>query len=114
MNRTVCVVGSGPAAVAAASALVEQGVDVTMIDVGLDLESESAALRARLYESPPEDWRPDDIAALKTGHRPAADGLPAKRTYGSDYPFRDAGQAAGVDREGGDARPLHGVRRDHP
>ncbi len=102
MNPKVCVAGSGPAAVAAASALVEQDVDVTMIDVGVELEPRNAALRARLYETGPEHWAPEDIAALKTGHRPAADGLPEKRTYGSDYPLRDAGQAAGIDRDGVD------------
>lgn len=102
MRRTVCIAGSGPAAVAAASALVEQDVDVTMIDVGVELEPRNAALVERLYQGVPGNWAPEDLAALKAGHRAGPDGLPEKRTYGSDYPLRDVGQAGDIDREGVD------------
>jgi hypothetical protein len=36
----------------------------------------------------------DQIEELKRGMRATADGIPQKLTYGSDFPFRDAGQAA--------------------
>ena len=41
-NLPHCVIGSGPAGVACAKALLAQGVPVAMLDAGLQLEPETA------------------------------------------------------------------------
>jgi choline dehydrogenase-like flavoprotein len=94
------IVGSGPAGVAAAYALVNQGLDVTMLDVGVDLEADTQATIERLRTTGPEAWPPDSIAKLKSGMLATASGIPKKLTYGSDYPFRNVGQAAEVETGG--------------
>ena len=99
----VCIVGSGPAAVAAAHALVSQGVEVTMLDVGLDLEPERARLLDDLAAGTPETWDAATLAKLKAGMLATTGGIPEKLTYGSDFPFRDVGQAGKVERRGADA-----------
>ena len=59
------VVGSGPAGVAAASALVERGCEVLMVDVGEEIEPAAAALRARMGSTERSQWSRADIAAAK-------------------------------------------------
>jgi len=80
------VVGSGPSGVAAAMALLERGRSVTMIDVGLALEPDREALRARLGAAPPAEWSDADRAAL-AGNRltHASDTMLA---FGSDFIMR--------------------------
>ncbi|MCU1489451.1 MAG: 4Fe-4S ferredoxin, iron-sulfur binding [Acidimicrobiaceae bacterium] len=95
---TALVVGSGPAAAGAAVALsVRPDLKITVIDLGEHLEEDRALVRAGLAGSRPEEWRPDDVALLS--HQPVATsvrGLPEKRAYGSDFPFRDGGQLQGL------------------
>jgi hypothetical protein len=43
--------------------------------------------------SPPQ-WNPADVDL--TTRLPVAEGLPEKRSYGSDFPFRDFGQLTNV------------------
>jgi choline dehydrogenase-like flavoprotein len=85
------VVGSGPSGVAAATALLERGRSVTMIDVGIALEPEREALRARLGGVPPADWSDADRSALAgSRHAHASDTMLA---FGSDFIMRrPAGQ----------------------
>ena len=101
-TKTVFVIGSGPAGVAAAYALVQQGVQVTMLDVGLDLEPERERLIDELYAGTPATWQRSQLDNLKRGMKATADGIPQKLTYGSDFPFRDAGQAGSVEANGVD------------
>lgn len=101
-HKSVCVIGSGPAGVAAAFALVNQGVEVTMLDVGLDLEPKRERLIDEMYETEPHGWRVGQLEELKCGMRATVDGIPQKLTYGSDFPFRDAGQAGIVEANGVD------------
>jgi len=87
---------------AAAHALVDKGVEVIMLDVGLDLEPERERLIDQMYAQEPEAWDVSQIEELKRGMRATADGIPQKLTYGSDFPFRDAGQAGAVEANGVD------------
>lgn len=87
------VVGSGPAGTAAAVALVERGLPVTMLDAGLDLEPERRALVERMGRQRPEEWSDDDLRALKGPTRVKWGGVERKLAYGSDYPYRQPGPA---------------------
>ena len=101
-SKPVYVIGSGPAGIAAAHALVNKGVEVTMLDVGLELEPDRERLIDEMYAREPEAWNVGQIEELKRGMRATADGIPQKLTYGSDFPFRDAGQAGVVEAHGVD------------
>ncbi len=94
----VVIVGAGPAAAGAALALVERGdVRVTILDVGGRLEDDLDATRRRLASSPPANWDPDERARVAVVAEPRRDHrLPEKRTFGSDYAFRDFGQREGL------------------
>ena len=102
MGRTALIVGSGPAAAGAALALLnEPDVTVTVIDIGGQLEPTNAAARARLGEQPASLWQPEDLALIsRLPEQTEVAGVPEKRSYGSDFPFRDLGQLQGVDPEG--------------
>lgn len=83
-----CVIGSGPAAVSAAMALTRKNVQVTMLDAGVSLDPDRKELVGRLRRSKPQDWSPEDVSRLKDGVQGTAKGIPLKKVYGSDHPFR--------------------------
>jgi choline dehydrogenase-like flavoprotein len=85
---SVLVVGSGPAGVSCAKALLAKGARVTMLDAGLRLEPELAAIVERLKGLPREAWAREDVARISAQTPVTAGGVPLKRAYGSDYPFR--------------------------
>jgi len=80
------VIGSGPAGVACAAGLRARGLPVTMIDAGLTLEPARAAL-AKGLAGPPAGWSAEARALLAVPPT-AADGLPQKRAFGSDFATR--------------------------
>lgn len=84
------VIGSGPAAASATSALVAAGQRPTIVDPGLRLEADREQLKMRLARTAPDDWRSEVLEALAAS---GADGavLAAKRTFGSDVAVRDPG-----------------------
>lgn len=86
------VIGSGPAGLAAARALLAAGRAVTMLDVGLTLEPEREAIRAGMAGKPAADWAP--AARALVAPRLGA-GVPEKLNFGSDYPYRGAAGMAG-------------------
>ena len=93
------VIGSGPAAAGAVLALTRASDEqVDVIDIGLRLERPKALALAAMMTAEREDWTADHISAIAT--QPIASGaggrIPEKRVYGSDFPFRDAGQLSGV------------------
>ena len=61
----IYIIGSGPAGVSAAKALLERGLSVTLLDVGLTLEEKPSPM-----PSPSKD--------------------PLKLYYGSDFPYEQA------------------------
>ncbi|WP_432564140.1 GMC oxidoreductase [Kineococcus sp. SYSU DK003] len=93
---TNLVLGSGPAAAGVALRLAAAGdQEVTLLDLGGRLEAQHAAAVSRLGAGP--DWDPADLDLVST--QPVATDrgrLPQKRSYGSDYPFRDLGQLEGI------------------
>ncbi|MGA8921797.1 MAG: GMC oxidoreductase [Candidatus Dormiibacterota bacterium] len=84
-----CVVGSGPAGVACAQALLKAGEKVTLLDAGTQLEPEREARLASLRAIPHQQWTPASLAFLRDGVTVTAGGIPMKRAYGSDFPFRE-------------------------
>src|ERR1039458_8765966 len=95
-----CVVGSGPSGVACASALLKRGRSVCMLNADIQLEPERARLAQALRQTAPEQWPPQDVQRLKDGMDPAVSGIPQKRIFGSDYPYRDAAQHLGLSSDG--------------
>lgn len=83
------VIGSGPAGVACAKALLERGERVIMLDAGITLENDRQAIINKMSEQPFEEWSNEDINRLKENSAPTTEGLPKKYVYGSDYTYRN-------------------------
>lgn len=86
--ESVAVVGSGPAAAAAVSALLKRGCRVTVLDLGHTLEPDRDALKQKLAEREPEQWTPEMVSAARGDYRCTPEGLEVKRQFGSDYSTR--------------------------
>jgi len=84
-----CVIGSGPAGVACAKALLARGATVLMLDAGLELESDRARIVRQFAEAKPSAWPQDDRARLKGDLIAGAKGIPLKLAFGSDFPYRE-------------------------
>ena len=85
----IYVVGSGPAGVSCAVALVKKGLPVRMLDTGLELEPERVKAVERLHNSPPAQWDPASLNSLKESTSPGVKGVSRKYVYGSDFPYRE-------------------------
>jgi choline dehydrogenase-like flavoprotein len=85
-----CVIGSGPAGVACAQALLRRGAEVRLLDAGIELEPDRAKIVRQLGAGPPSSWLPEHVAVLKESMQATAKGIPLKRVFGSDFPYRDA------------------------
>lgn len=81
------VIGSGPAGVSAARALLARGRSVLMLDVGLGLEPELDAVRAGLADREPDQWTAGEVAAYRAPQMDPPQGV--IRRYGSDFLLRD-------------------------
>lgn len=89
------VIGSGPAGVACAAALLAKGRAVTMLDAGQTLELSREALRTTMAAQAPGDWTAEQHAMRKI---PLGGDVPDfKLTHGSDYPYRAAPGAPGLE-----------------
>src|SRR3977135_4046549 len=86
------VIGSGPTGVAAAQALLDAGQHVTMLDAGLVLEESSEQALERTSSTKASEWSSESLNSFKAGTVATAAGIPLKLAYGSDFPYRDAGQ----------------------
>ncbi len=87
MSLAQIVVGSGPAGVSAAKALLARGHTVWMLDGGATLEPERDRQRVELEKLPPAQWPGKASLWMRSGTKAAVKGL-LKLTYGSDYPYR--------------------------
>lgn len=88
MLKRALVIGSGPAGIACAMALVRRGCEVTILDGGHELERDRELIVARLARSDPGAWprtsRDEITGAMDADFK----GVPLKLAYGSDYPYR--------------------------
>ncbi len=85
----IYVVGSGPSGVACAHALLNQGLEVTMLDSGLELEIERSSLLDKLSKTTPDTWDKNDIFTIKGNTKVSPSGTFTKGVYGSDFPSRE-------------------------
>src|SRR2546422_3179660 len=99
------VIGSGPAGVACARALLDRGKKVHLLDSGLSLESERLGLVQQLKNSRPEAWNAADVTAFKSGIEAGMSGLPQKLVYGSDFAYRGAEEHLRVSYDNVGLRP---------
>ncbi|WP_284163825.1 GMC oxidoreductase [Frigidibacter sp. SD6-1] len=92
------VIGSGPAGVAAATALLARGRQVLMLDGGRELEPKRAAARDRMAARDPRLWAAEERADWQAPQFRAAGGQ--IRRYGSDFAMEPAQEtyAGGSDR----------------
>ena len=90
------VIGTGPTAISAATALVNAGQEVAIIDPGLSLARENEAVKSRLGAQEPEEWNSEDVAFLKQGMVSTTKGIPKKLVYASDYVYRETRIARGL------------------
>jgi ferredoxin len=95
---TALIVGSGAAAAGAALALSHrENLKITVIDIGLQLEDDREHLIEALASSSPDQWDEQTIEFISKQPVVARNtGVPEKRVFGSDYPFRNAGQLGGL------------------
>jgi choline dehydrogenase-like flavoprotein len=92
------VVGSGPAGIACARALLDRGHRVVLVDAGITLEPEKERLVRPMKGQAPQEWSPDALTLLRNAVQPTASGLPRKPTYGSLFPYLGADETLGVER----------------
>ncbi len=84
-----CVIGSGPAGVACAKALLARSAGVLMLDAGIELEPGRAQLVHQLSRTKFSGWNPSQLAALKGDMEADSKGIPLKKIFGSDFPYRE-------------------------
>jgi NAD-dependent dihydropyrimidine dehydrogenase PreA subunit len=96
------IVGSGPAAAGVALALSHhRDEQITVIDIGTRLSADKQLVMKRLAALPPSEWPADQVNLIRSQTvRKDHHALPEKRSYGSDYPFRDVGQLQGLHAAG--------------
>jgi choline dehydrogenase-like flavoprotein len=97
-TRSALIIGSGAAAAGVALALARQDdLAITVIDIGVQLEEDRRDAVDVLASAKQAEWEESLLRLISTepvdsGSR----GVPEKRCYGSDYPFRNVGQLAGL------------------
>lgn len=94
------VVGSGPAGISCAVALLAAGREVLMVDGGAKLESAQHSKLIKLSEMPPSAWHGDNVSWMREGIQAAVEGIPLKLAYGSNYPYQPMPGAPAVEGEG--------------
>jgi choline dehydrogenase-like flavoprotein len=100
MSKPLIVIGSGPAGVSCAKALLAEGRHVLMIDGGNELEAANAQKLAKLRTIEPSSWAGDASEWLREGMRAAVEGIPLKLVYGSDFPYRTMAGAPKIEGKG--------------
>ncbi len=100
-----CVIGSGPAGVACAKALLARGASVLMLDAGIELETDRAQIVRQCADTKPAAWNPNQIARLKEGMAGDAKGVPLKLVFGSDFPYRETEEKIPWQNHGAGLKP---------
>lgn len=102
-----CVVGSGPAGISCARALLAANKEVMIVEPGLRIEPERRAAAVALRASPLSDWTPAATSFMREGLTAGAAGIPLKLAFGSDYPYRHVAGATSMIIEGADTKPSY-------
>lgn len=81
------VVGSGPCGVTCAQALLDAGMQVTMLDAGETLEPQKAAIVGLMAKSASQNWRPEWLDAVQTHYNVGEAGVTLRENYGSLFAY---------------------------
>jgi hypothetical protein len=106
-SEMCCVVGSGPAGISCAQALIDAGRQVTILDSGVQLEVERRNAVTSLASTDPSGWTPVTTAFLREGMKAGTSGIPIKVSYGSDFPWRQVPGAPSITYDGAYTRPSY-------
>jgi choline dehydrogenase-like flavoprotein len=101
----ICIVGSGPAGVACAHALVSRGIPVTMLDAGVEMEPDLRQVLTTMSAQPASAWNAADVDRIKRPTEASGRAIPLKAAYGSLFPYRHAAKRLSFDVNGVDASP---------
>lgn len=71
-----------------------------MLDGGVQIEPQRSAVVAAMRTTSRAEWRAADLALLKEGMEATTAGIPLKRLFGSDFPYRGAEGALGIAASG--------------
>jgi len=85
----VYIIGSGPSGVSCAEALLKKGLEVTMLDAGIELDLKRKNTLLALRQNKPEHWDESNLNVIKGNTTSNTEGIPLKYAYGSDFPYRD-------------------------
>ena len=102
------VIGSGPAGLASAAALIAAGEKVFMLDAGVSLAPSLRAAKDRLGALAPEHWRPSDLAYLSEDV-PRTGVEPDKKCHGSDYAYERPAHSTELVTSGAAYKPSYAV-----
>jgi choline dehydrogenase-like flavoprotein len=97
----ILIVGSGPAAAAAALALEQaREATITVVDLGGELEGARKTARAAMADTSPDRWNRGHLELLSSPPKATSLGrLPTKQVYGSNFAFENFGQLDDVDAD---------------
>ena len=101
----VIVIGSGPAGVACAKALLDRGADVTLLDAGIELEPERRAIVDELARRRHEEWPQTLLAEARRQSPVELGGVPLKYSFGSTFPYQDVERLLPFENRGCATRP---------
>jgi len=102
----IYVVGSGPAGVACAHALVQRGKRVTMLDAGVEMDPELQQVLASFKDRAPAEWSRTSLERIRRRPIEASNRtVPLKASYGSLFPYQDVARHLAVETRGVDALP---------
>ncbi len=82
----IAVIGSGPAGLACAKALIRRGLTPTLLDVGETLPQQNQAIVDRMARLGPAQWSETDREAVME-NATIAERVPKKLVFGSDFHF---------------------------
>src|ERR1041385_2137514 len=99
------VIGSGPAGVACAQALLKRGKRVHLLDGGVKLEPNLTESLEKLKNRKPAEWTSDELSSYQRGMKASAKGVPLKLVYGSDFAYRQTEEHLGVKYSNSGVRP---------
>jgi choline dehydrogenase-like flavoprotein len=102
------VIGSGPAGVACARRLADDGERVTILDIGREPNEERVAKYAPLSAEPPEEWDDGLVEELRAEFAVSRDELPLKPVLGSLHPYAPEDPSAPTPGSGVGITPSHG------
>ena len=84
----ICVIGSGPAAVACIAPLIQKGIKVRVLDIGNRIDDTTATRVRSLANQRPDQWSRSDVLGIKGNINPSRKGIPIKLSFGSDFSYR--------------------------